>query len=63
MDPTITKASTGNERLVTVCAESQSTSCVPNRTRFLTVQTVIRAKIQCDKKTLRGKEGHHLDTS
>ena len=26
MDPTITKASTGKERLVAVCAESQSTS-------------------------------------
>ena len=47
MDPTITKASTGNERLVTACAESQSTSRGPNRTRFLAVQTVIR-----DKKTL-----------
>ncbi len=42
MDPTITKASTGNERLVTSCAESQSTSCGPNRTRFLAVQEVIR---------------------
>jgi hypothetical protein len=51
MDPTITKASTDNERLVTVCAESQSTSRGPNRTRFLTVQVVIRAKMQCDKKT------------
>jgi hypothetical protein len=52
MDPTITKASTGNERLVAVCAESQSTSRGPNRTRFLAVQAVIRAKMQCDKKTL-----------
>jgi hypothetical protein len=52
MDPTITKASTGNERLVSACAESQSTSRGPNRTRFLTVQSVIRVKIQCDKKTL-----------
>jgi hypothetical protein len=52
MDPAITKTSTGNERLVSVCAESQSTSHDPNRTRFLTVQTVIRVKIQCDKKTL-----------
>ncbi len=52
MDPTITKASTGNERLVAACAESQSTSRDPNRTRFLTVQVVIRAKMQCDKKTL-----------
>jgi hypothetical protein len=52
MDPTITKASTGNERLVAACAESQSTSRGPNRTRFLAVQAVIRAKMQCDKKTL-----------
>jgi hypothetical protein len=35
MDPTITKASTGNERIVSACAESQSTSRGPNRTRFL----------------------------
>jgi hypothetical protein len=46
MDPTITKASTGNERLVAACAESQSTSSGPNRTRFLTVQVVIRAKMK-----------------
>jgi len=52
MDPTITKASTGKERLVAACAESQSTSRGPNRTRFLAVQAVIRAKMQCDKKTL-----------
>ncbi len=52
MDPTITKASTGNERLVASCAESQSTSRGPNRTRFLTVQSVIRGKMQCNKKTL-----------
>ena len=52
MDPTITKASTGKERLVAACAESQSTSRDPNRTRFLTVQTAIRTKMQCDKKTL-----------
>ena len=52
MDPTITKVSTDKERLVTACAESQSTSCDPNRTRFLIVQAVIRAKMQCDKKTL-----------
>jgi hypothetical protein len=51
MDPTITKASTGNEGLVAACAESQSTSRGPNRTRFLAVQAVIRAKMQCDKKT------------
>jgi hypothetical protein len=52
MDPTITKASTGKERLVAACAESQSTSRGPNRPRFLAVQAAIRAKMQCDKKTL-----------
>ena len=52
MDPTITKASTGKVRLVSACAESQSTSRGPNRTRFLAVQTAIRAKMQCDKKSL-----------
>ena len=52
MDPTITKASTGKEMLVAACAESQSTSRGPNRTRFLTVQEATRAKMQCDKKTL-----------
>ena len=52
MDPTITKASTDNERLVTACAESQSTSSGPNRTRFLAVQAVIRVKMRCDKKVL-----------
>jgi hypothetical protein len=52
MDPTITKASTVNERLVSACAESHYTSRDPNRTRFLAVQAVIRVKIQCDKKTL-----------
>ncbi len=50
MDPTITKASTGKERFVAACAESQSTSRGPNRTRFLAVQAAIRAKMQCDKK-------------
>ena len=39
MDPTITKASTDNERLVAACAESQSTSRGPNRTRFLIHKT------------------------
>jgi streptomycin 6-kinase len=52
MDPTITKASTVKERLVAACAESQSTSRGPNRTRFLAVQAAIRAKMQCDKKCL-----------
>jgi hypothetical protein len=35
-----------------VCSESQSTSRDPNRTRLLTVQVVIRDKMQCDKKSL-----------
>ena len=52
MDPNISKAPTGKERVVTACAESQSTSRGPNRTRFLGVQAVIRAKMQCDKKSL-----------
>jgi hypothetical protein len=52
MDPTITKASTGKERLVSACTESQSTSRDPNRPRFLAVKTAIRDKMQCDKKTL-----------
>ena len=52
MDPNILKATTGKERVVTACAESQSTSRGPNRTRFLAVQVVIRAKMQCDKKSL-----------
>ena len=55
MDPNISKTITGKERVVAACAESQSTSRAPNRTRFLTVQTVIRAKMQCDKKTLLEK--------
>jgi hypothetical protein len=52
MDPHISKETTGKERVVTVCAESQSTSRDPNKPRFLTVQVVIHAKMQCDKKTL-----------
>ena len=52
MDPNISKATTDKERVVTECAESQSTSRGPNRTRFLAVQSTIRAKMQCDKKTL-----------
>ena len=52
MDPNISKATTGKERVVAVCAASQSTSRDPNRTRFLTVQSAIRVKMQCDKKTL-----------
>ena len=43
---------TVKERVVSDCAESQSTSRVPNRTRFLAVQTAIRVKMQCDRKTL-----------
>ena len=45
MDPNISKATTGKERVVAACAESQSTS-------RLAVQAVIRVKMQCDKKTL-----------
>ena len=52
MDPNISKGTTDRERVVTVCAESQLTSCDPNRTRFVAVQAEIRAKIQCDKKSL-----------
>ncbi len=39
-------------RITIACAESQSTSRGPNRTRFLAVQVAIRAKMQCDKKSL-----------
>jgi hypothetical protein len=59
MDPNISKATTGKERVVTVCAESQSTSRDPKRTRFLTVQEAIRVTMQCDKKTLLAE----VDTS
>ncbi len=52
MDPNISKATTGKERVVAACAESQSTSRGPNRTRFLSVQAAIRAKMQCDEKCL-----------
>jgi hypothetical protein len=52
MDPNISKVTTGKERVVVACAESQSTSRGPNRTRFLAVQSTIRAKMQCDKKSL-----------
>jgi hypothetical protein len=52
MDPKISKATTVNERVVETCAESQSTSRDPKRTRFLVVQSTIRVKIQCDKKSL-----------
>jgi hypothetical protein len=62
MDPTITKASTGNDRLVASCAESQSTSRDPNRTRFLAVQVVIRDKMQCDKKTLLADADEGMQT-
>ena len=50
MDPNISKSTTGKERVVAACAESQSTSCVPNRTRFLAVQATIHVKMQCDSK-------------
>ena len=52
MDPNISKTTTVKERVVTSCAESQSTSRGPNRTRFLSVQAAIRVNMQCDKKTL-----------
>jgi hypothetical protein len=52
MDPNISKATTGRERVVAACAESQSTSRDPNRTRFLTVQVTIPDKMECDKKSL-----------
>ncbi len=52
MDPNISKTTTVRERVVAACAESQSTSSGLNRTRFLTVQTAIRAKMQCDNKSL-----------
>ncbi len=51
MDPNNLKATTGKERVVAECAESQSTSRGPNRTRFLAVHPAIRAKMQCDKKS------------
>jgi len=57
MDPNSSKTTTGKERVVTTCAESQSTSSDPNRTRFLTVQSGIRVKMQCDKKSfLEGED-------
>ena len=52
MDPNILKTTTCKERVVAACAESQSTSRSPNRTRFLAVQAAIRVKMQCDKKSL-----------
>jgi hypothetical protein len=48
----MSKATTGKERVVAACAEPQSTSRGPSRTRFLAVQAAIRAKMQCDKKSL-----------
>ncbi len=48
MDPNISKSTTDNERVFATCAESQSTSRDPKRTRFLSVQAAIRAKMQCD---------------
>jgi hypothetical protein len=52
MDPNISEAATGKERVVSACVELQSTSRDPNRTRFLSVQAVIRVKMQCDKTSL-----------
>ena len=50
MDPNISKVTTVKERVVTACAESQSTSCVPNRTRFFYTDHNT-PKMQCDKKS------------
>ena len=55
MDPNISNVTTGKERVVKACVESQSTSRDPNRTSFLVVQTAIRVKMQCDKETLLGE--------
>jgi hypothetical protein len=52
MDPNISKGTTGKESVVTKCAESQSTSCDPNRTRFLAVQSAIRVKFNVIKSLL-----------
>jgi hypothetical protein len=53
MDPNISKATTGKERVVAACAESQSTSCVPNRTEPVFFQYDRNTpKMQCDKKSL-----------
>jgi hypothetical protein len=38
--------------VVTACAESQSTSRGPNRTRFLAAQATRRVKMQCEKKSV-----------
>ncbi len=54
MDPNISKVTTGRERVVTECAESQSTSRDPIGTCFLTVQATIRDKMQCERKSLVG---------
>ncbi len=63
MHPNISKTTTDKERVVTACAASQSISRGPNRTRFLTVQTVIRAKTQCDKKSFLTVEDASKKTS
>ncbi len=52
MDPNISKTTTGRERVVVVCVESQLTSRGQKRIRFLVVQTTILTKMQCDKKSL-----------
>ena len=52
MDPNILKSTTSKERVVSACAQSQSTSRDPNRIRFLEVQVGIRVKMLCDKKSL-----------
>jgi hypothetical protein len=64
MDPNSSKATTVNERVVAACAESQSTSRGPKRTRFLAVQAAIRAKMPYDKKSLGKRDAtlSHRDT-
>ncbi len=53
MDPNIFKATTGKETegCRSVCRIAINIVW-PNRTRFLAVQAAIRAKMQCDKKSL-----------
>ena len=65
MDPNISKATTGKERVVAACAESQSTSRGPNRTRFLAVQAAIPllAAADASKKRNLMVVGGHADNA
>ena len=65
MDPNISKATTGKERVVAACAESQSTSRGPNRTRFLAVQAAIPllAAADASKKRNLMVVGGHADNT